>query len=153
MNQTVNKVREVVYVAENFTTGLTDVTLVVREADGTILTPAVTEQSGGVYIASYTPTVVGVAQEKITSVVNGDKVIRSVVIQAVDESDISASVAAVKTDVDSSTTAIESAVTGVGTQVTGVKTELDSVQTTVNSIRTTVNSISAGENHKGGYFA
>ena len=177
MNFTVNKARVVTYIAQNFAATLTDLTLVVRQPDGTPVTPAptVVNQGAGVYTATYTPTQVGVHQELISSATNGDKVFKAVAIEAVDSSDI-------KSDIDSSTTAVEAAITTVGTAVTangtaiaalktdmdasvtaietavaGVKTDVDSsttaIQASVAAVQTTVNSIVASEGKAGGYFA
>lgn len=177
MNFTVNKPRVVTYIANLFTTGLTDLVLAVRQPDGTPVSPAptVVEQGAGVYTATYTPTQVGVHQELISSVTNGDKVFKAVAIEAVDTSDI-------KSDIDSSTTSIESAVTTVGTAVTAngtaiaavqsdldasvtaieaavstVKSDVDSsttaVQASIAAVQSTVNSIAASESKSGGYFA
>jgi hypothetical protein len=150
---TVNKVRNVVYVTLGFKTSLTDVVLSVRQPDATLLTPVVTEQGNGVYTASYTPTQVGTYQELISSVTNADKVLRSVDVVAVDDSDVKAdvdavatAVAAVKTDVDNSTTAIQAS-------VATVKSDVDSVSTKVDAVQTSVNQIVASEAKSGGYFA
>lgn len=177
MNFTVNKVRKVVYVAQNFTAGLTDLTLVVRQPDGTPVTPnpTVTEQGAGVYTVSYTPTQVGVHQELISSATNGDKVFKAVAIEAVDTDDVNTNVstsatavetavAGVKSDLDAGITAIEADITTVGTAVTAngtaiasVKSDVDAsttaIQSSIASVQSTVNSIVAAEGKAGGYFA
>jgi hypothetical protein len=170
---TQNKPKTITYVAQGFKTGLTDLTLAIRQPDATLVSPAVTftEQGAGVYNATFTPSQIGHYQFAITSVSNGDNFIKAEDCVAFDSTDV-------KNDVDSSTTAIETAVGTVGTAVAGVKTDLDAfetavetqitgvdtdvkavgtqvtgVQSTLTSIQTTVNSIAATEAKQGGYIA
>jgi hypothetical protein len=102
MNSTVNEVRKVVYIAYDFTTGLEDLVLVVRKPDESLLdpNPTVTEQGNGVYTASYTLDVIGVWQESISSITNGDKVVRTIVVESVSIADVKSVVDAVDTKVD-----------------------------------------------------
>ena len=88
MKHTINKEKEIYYVAINFTTGLTDVVLTVIKPDLTTLTPAVVEQGSGVYRAVYTPDTKGYWREEIISVVNGDKVFRSFLVEENDSDDL-----------------------------------------------------------------
>lgn len=176
MNTTVNKVRMIEYVASGFTTGLVDLVLSVRKPDGTLITPAVTERGEGVYIASYTPDQVGVWQEKISSVINGDKVFRSVVIAAVDEDDIKSDVDSVSTKVDTATAKIDAVKTSVdaantelgvidgkvdtvntnvlavGTTVGVVNGKSDAIKTELDAVKATIDGMST-EVKSGGYFA
>lgn len=170
MEPTINKVRKVVYVAKGFVTGLTDIVVVIRKPDGSLLSPApvVAEQGEGIYTFSYTPDVVGVYQEKITSVVNGDKAIRSVNVGSVDDADVKAAVDAVAADV----AVVEGKVDAVGVQVAAVDAKVDVVGGKVDGVKTVVDGTAAevtvvngkvdaiasavagiGANQPGGYFA
>jgi hypothetical protein len=131
---TVNKVRKIVYVASGFTINLIDLILTIRKPDGSLVTPTVVEQGAGVYTFSYTPDVVGLWQEQIISVSNGDKVIRSVEIIAVDEVDIKAAI-----DADS-------------TKIEVVKSGVDIINSKIDQIKSSVDELSF-ESHVGGYFA
>lgn len=161
-NQTVNKLRTVAYVAKGFATGLTDLVLVVRKPNGSALAPAATfsEQSGGVYIATYTPDVTGVWEEKITSVTNGDKVVVGYNVVSFDSDDVKSDTATILTDVvtidgkvDTLTTksdAIKTVVDEVAvdtdtliTDVGAVKTELDTVNSNVSAIKTKTDNLPA----------
>jgi len=102
MENTINKLRKVVYVSINFVTVLSDLEVAVRKPNGDLLDPApvVTEQSLGVYGFEYTPDVLGVWQERISSVTNGDIAIRSVNVVSADNSDIKAQTASIEDKVD-----------------------------------------------------
>ena len=127
--QTINKVKEIVYVAQGFTTGLTDLVLVVRKPNGTLVAPnpTITEQGLGVYTASYTPDALGTWQEQITSVVNGDKVIRAYDVVSYDTDDLQS-------------------------QVDGVETKADTIITDIATVNTKVDNI-INNSSAGGYFA
>lgn len=128
MKHTINKERKIVYVALNFATGLTDLTLYVRKPDGSMLDPiAMTEQGEGIYTATYTPDAVGVWQEKVISQSNHDKVVRSYIVVNYDEDDVYEKVDSVETKVDS-----------VQTDITYIKDKVDSIDEQINP---------------GGYFA
>jgi hypothetical protein len=155
MNFTVNKIRKVVYVASGFTTGLTDLVLSVRKPDGTLVTPIVTEQGDGVYVSSYTPDVSGIWQERITSVVNRDKIFRSIVIDAIDEDDIKSTVDSVNTKVDTITNkidAVKTDVDSVGTAVVMVSGKTDAIKTELDAVKVAVDNMNF-EITTGGYFA
>lgn len=84
MKQKLNTPKKISYVASKFTTGLTDLTIVIRKPDGTLfgsgegeVAPIFTEQGDGVYITEYVPNIEGIWQEKVISVLNGDKAFRS----------------------------------------------------------------------------
>jgi hypothetical protein len=144
----VNTLRNVIYVALDFGTGLTDLTLVVRKPDGTLLSPIImTEQGDGVYVASYTPDVIGVWQEKITSISNSDKVFRSTVVELLDLSDISTKEDLVKTVVDSNATKMDT----LTSKSDAIKTVVDGNSVKLDTIDTKVNNLSI-EIKTGGYF-
>lgn len=136
MNHKINTTKEIVYVALDFTEGLADLVLTVRKPDGSILSPApiVTEQGNGVYTASYTPDALGTWQEKIESVSNGDKFIRTATIVDFDIDTLKAQ-----------NDAISSAVTSVDGKVDTANTKLDSIETKVNNLGVEIRS--------GGYIA
>lgn len=150
MNQTVNKEKKVVYVASKFTTGLSDLTLTVRKPDGTVISPnpSVTEQGDGVYIFTYIPDVVGRWQEKISSVINGDKVFRSYEVVEYDATDLQSQIDGVETKVD----AVQSTVTTTDGKVDAIDTKIDAVDTKLTTIDSKIDNI-AVEIHPGGYFA
>lgn len=128
MKHTINKEKKVVYVALNFATGLTDLTLYVRKPDGTTLDPIVmTEQGEGIYTASYTPDAVGIWQEKVVSQSNHDKIIRSYLVVNYDEDDLY-----------SKSNTIENKIDTVQSDITYIKNKVDSIDEQVNP---------------GGYFA
>lgn len=140
---TVNKTRKLVYVAVDFTTGLTDLVLAVRKPDGTPVTPAptFTEQGDGVYIADYTPDAVGSWQEKVTSVTNGDNVVRAYDVVAFDADDVKAQTDSIETKIDV-----------VDTKVDGVQSTANSIEGKVDSVETKIDALDA-ETKPGGYFA
>jgi hypothetical protein len=150
MNQTVNKEKKVVYVASKFTTGLSDLTLTVRKPDGTVLSPnpSAIEQGDGVYIFTYTPDIVGRWQEKLSSVINGDKVFRSYEVVAYDASDLQTQIADVDTKIDG----VQSTVTVTDGKVDVIDTKIDAVDTKLITIDSKIDNI-AVEIHPGGYFA
>lgn len=146
--QTISKVRNIVYVAINFATGLTDITLAVRKPDGSAVSPAptFTEQGNGVYTASYTPDVVGIWQELVTSATNGDKAIRAFTIVSYDTDDVAAAVATVDGNVDSIKTTVESNATKIDTIdgiVDAIQVDTDSIETKVDTIDANVDAIKA----------
>lgn len=134
--KTINKSRELVYVAQGFVTGLSDLIIVVRKPDGTLFTPAptFTEQGDGVYTLSYTPDLLGTWQEKISSVTNGDVLINAYDVVAYDVDDIQGQVDGVETKVDT-----------IQTGVTSANNKLDSIETKVDSLDLQIKS--------GGYIA
>lgn len=105
MNYKVNTLRKLRYVALDFTTGMTDLDLIIRKPDGSVFVfpggeGVWTEQADGVYEVFYTPDVVGLWQEKITSVSNSDKLINTIIVVTKVIDDISTEVGAVETKVD-----------------------------------------------------
>jgi hypothetical protein len=144
----INTLRDVIYVALDFATGITDLTLNVRKPDGTVLAPIIlTEQGDGIYTASYTPDILGVWQEKITSVSNSDKVFRSNIVEAVDISDV-------KVVVDSNGNKIDDLDAKADTIISkedAIKTAVDLNTTKLDTIDGKVESLSI-EIKSGGYF-
>lgn len=149
---TVNKVKTLVYVASGFSAGLTDLTLAIRQPDGTLVSPVVTftEQGAGVYTATYTPTQTGTYQEKITSATNGDNVIHTEDVVAKDASDVDADVATMKTDMDTSFTTTNGKVDAIKTDVDASTT---AIQGSIAALQITANQIKAAEGKSGGYVA
>lgn len=159
---TVNKVREVVYVAVGFTTGLTDLTLAVRKPNGTLVTPAptFTEQGAGVYTASYTPDAVGTWQERVGSVTNGDNVVRGYDVVAFDADDVKAQTDSIETKVDTvdgkvdvvdgKVDTIDGKVDVVDGKIDTLDGKADNIQTTINTVESKVDAL---DNAPGGYFA
>ena len=138
----INTLREVVYVALDFALGVVDLTLTVRKPDGNSLAPIVlTEQTDGIYVGSYTPDAVGVWQEKITSVANGDKVFRSTTVELLDISDV-------KTVVDSNATKLDTVIS----KEDAIKTVVDANSVKLDTIDGKVSGLST-EIRGGGYFA
>ena len=113
------------YVALEFATGLVDLELSVRKPDGSLLAPApeFAEQGEGVYEASYTPDVLGLWQEKISSVSNGDRLINTVNIVAKDIGDVSTEIDGVDAKVDT----VDGKVDGVDAKVVAVDTKVTTV--------------------------
>jgi len=145
---TVNKVREVTYVAVGFTTGVSDLTLAVRKPNGTLVSsaPTFTEQGAGVYTASYTPDAVGQWQERVSSVTNGDNVVRAYDVVAFDADDVKAQTDNIETKVDT----VDGKVDVVDGKIDTLDGKADNIQTTVNTINTKVDAL---DNAPGGYFA
>lgn len=101
MAHKVNTVRRAFYVAVNCQTGLTDLNLEVRLPNGNMFGNFLMQEAGdGLYYVDYTPNVVGVFQEKVTSATHGDKAFRSVEIVSANASDVATDVAAVSAKVD-----------------------------------------------------
>lgn len=128
-SQKISTVRKIVWVSLNFTTGLTDLIVVVRKPDGSLLSPAptVVEQGLGIYTAEYTPDTLGIWQEKVSSILNGDLAIRSYEVVAVDLSDIKAEADVIAADVIA--VKAEQVIQGgkldtISTQVAGISTEI-----------------------------
>lgn len=91
------------WIAPGKQSGLTDVVLTVRKPDGTTITnPTVTEDPNvsGLYVASYTPDVVGVWREEVASVSLGAEVVNAIKVYAVDESDLQTDISGVDTKID-----------------------------------------------------
>lgn len=135
----VNVLKKVVYVALNFSTGISDLILTVRKPDGSLLSPiSLVEQGDGVYTAEYTPDVVGTWQEKISSVLNADRVFRSTNVEVYDIEDVKNQTSSIETKIDS------------------IKTKTDNLPantaTTLTNIQSSINNLGT-EIRPGGYFA
>ena len=152
MEQKINEVKKIVYVALNFTAGLTDVVAAVRKPDGSALTPAptFTEQGAGIYTAEYTPDTLGVWQEKVTSATNGDVAIRSYKVVSYNISDVKTDTAAIKTETDKIQTIDDNIdaikvetdkITVMDTNVASAKQTIEDVETAVNVIDGNVDTI------------
>lgn len=160
MNKTINKLKSIVYVALDFTTGLTDVTLAVRNPSGGVFaTIIMTEQADGIYTASYTPDALGNWQEKVTSVTNNDKVIRAYEVVSYDTDDVKVQTDSIETKVDTvdgKIDIIDSNVDSTQTDVTTIKGKTDNLPvdtaSDLTNIKTVVDNIST-EINPGGHFA
>lgn len=121
----VNTLNKCEYIAQGYTTGLSDIVVTVRKPDGSVFTPAptVVEDQNGAYRYEYTPDLVGLWQERVVSASNGDEVIRSYWVVATDID-----------DVKSQTDSIESKVDAVDSKVDNVQNTVDSVETKVDTV-------------------
>lgn len=138
-NVTINKSNTVVYVPLSFTGGLTDLTLTIRRPNGTIFdTIILSEQSGGIYTAFYTPDALGAWQEKVSSVVNNDLVIRAYDVVSYDT-----------TDIKSQTDSIETKIDTVDTKVDTVDGKVDIIDSNIDAIKAKTDNLP----FNGGYFA
>jgi hypothetical protein len=113
MEHRISTVKTLRYVARNFQTGLTDVTLEVRKPDGTLFdfggsvtTLILTELTNGEYEGVYTPATLGLWQEKITSTANGDYAIRSYEVVTNDIDTLETHLDTIETKVDSIAAAV-----------------------------------------------
>lgn len=95
--QTINKVRTVVYASLGFVTGITDLVLTIKPPSGAIPIAIFTEQGNGLYTASYTPTALGVYQETVSSVINGDRVVDAYLCMVADDGDNDSQLHAIQT--------------------------------------------------------
>jgi hypothetical protein len=86
---TINKVRTVVYAALGLKSGLTDLTITIVPPSGTAPTATFTAVANhpGIYIATYTPTILGVYQEYIVSPSNGDNLMDAFLSMSADNTD------------------------------------------------------------------
>lgn len=154
--QTINKLKTVVYVPINFTGGLEDLTLTLRNPSGSIFdTIVMSEESGGIYTATYTPNALGNWQEKVSSVSNGDIVIHTYDVVSYDADDIKTQTDSIETKVDT----VDGKVDTVDGKVDVIDGNIDSVKVTVettdgkvDNINTKVDGIYNNVN-PGGYFA
>lgn len=135
----VNKLRKIHYVAVEFATGVSDFVVTIRKPDGSTLSPAptVTEQGDGIYTFEYTPDVTGVWQEKVSSVANGDRVVRSVKVTSADVDDVKSQTASIESKVDT----VDSKVDTVDSKVDAVDAKVDAVQTSVNTVEGKVDTV------------
>jgi hypothetical protein len=101
MGQKVNTIRRAFYVALNCQAGLTDLVLEVRVPNGNMFGnfPMV-EAGDGLYYVDYTPTITGMFQEKVTSLLHGDKAFRSIEVVESNSSDVAVDVASVSNKID-----------------------------------------------------
>ena len=92
------------------------------------------EQSGGIYTASYTPDTLGNWQEKVSSVTNGDLVIRAYDVVSYDVNDVKTAIDTVDGKVD----VIDGNVDSVKTTVETTDGKVDIIDTNVDSVKSTV---------------
>lgn len=118
----INSTRKMIYASLNFVAGINDFTLAVRKPDGSLLDPAPTvlHQGDGVYEASYIVDAVGTWQEKVESVSNGDKIVKSFVVVEFDADSVKA-----QCDV------IESGVVDNSAKLDAIDTKLDNLNETL----------------------
>lgn len=101
MAQKVNTSRRVFYVALGAQTGLTDVILEVRRPNGNVFGSYPMNEAGdGLYYADYIPSELGMFQEKVISISNGDKTFSTVEVVSANASDLATDLNDVKGDVD-----------------------------------------------------
>lgn len=86
---TINKVRTVLYAALGGTSGLTDLKIAIVPPSGTAPTATFTGVTGrpGFYICTYSPTLLGVYQEYVSSVSNGDNMMDAYLVLSADNGD------------------------------------------------------------------
>jgi uncharacterized protein YaeQ len=143
MQHKINTQKKVVYVALNFQTGLTDLTLVVRKPDGTTLDPIImSEQGDGVYVATYTPDALGIWQEKITSETNGDKAIRSYEVVSSSIDDVSSELNTLSTKADN-----------IYNDTQSILSDTSQIKSDTAQIKSDVQYIKTHMPPRGGYFA
>jgi len=148
MKHKINLSKTIVYVALGFQAGVSDLVLSVRKPDTTTIAPAFVEQGSGIYVASYVPDAVGNWQETVTSVLNGDKVVRSFDVVPYDLTDIKTQNDTIEGKVD----AVDGKVDTANGKLDVVDGKVDTLQTTANSIETKVDALDLSIN-SGGYFA
>ncbi len=164
MEHRINTIKKVRYVAKDFATGLTDLTLYVRDANGDLFdfgggqtSLVLTELYNGEYEGSYTPNILGVWQEMITSATNGDKAIRSYRVVADDIASLETHLDTVEGKVDT----VEGKVDAVSGKIDAIDTELDSkasqasvdvIDANVDEIKTIVQELDL-QVSPGGYFS
>jgi hypothetical protein len=109
---TVNKLRKVEYVSLNFKTNVNDLVVSIRRPDGAFHNPnnivVTPHNEDGIYIFSYTPDVVGLWQEKITSVINGDRSYRNIKVVPYDIEDIKVQLDIMNAKIDALTSQMRS---------------------------------------------
>ncbi|MFA5048490.1 MAG: hypothetical protein WC516_05715 [Patescibacteria group bacterium] len=142
----VGQVRRSFYVANNFAEGLTDLVIDVRLPSGDLLdpSPTVVEQGGGTYYIDYTPLTAGIYQEKCSSVINKDYVVRGLKAVLYDLSDVKSAVDGIDTKVDavqSSVNTMDGKVDAVALDVGSVKTTVEATDGKVDAVATNVSSV------------
>lgn len=99
-SQTINKPRTVVYTSLGFVTALTDLKIVIKPPSGTAPTVTFVEQGLGIYVATYTPTIIGIYQEHITSVLNFDNAVDAYMCMSADDSDLQTQLTTMQTSIN-----------------------------------------------------
>jgi hypothetical protein len=86
--QTINKQRQVIYASAGLVTGITDLQITIKPPSGIVPTATFVEQGNGIYLTTYTPTALGVYQETVKSITNGDNVTDAFICMSSDEGDL-----------------------------------------------------------------
>jgi hypothetical protein len=122
-NSTINKPRTVIYTAIGLTPTLTDLKIVIVPPSGTAPTVTFTAVAGhpGTYIAIYTPTVLGVYQEYISSVSNGDNLMDAYLVVSADTSDNEVAIIAAQAQI----TALAAQVTTMQANITTMMNQIN----------------------------
>lgn len=157
MEHKISTEKKVRYVAKNFTTGLTDLTLNVRKPDGTLFdfglgetSLVLTEKWNGEYEGLYTPVTLGIWQEMITSAGNGDKAIRSYLCVADDIASLETHLDNIEGKVDTVDIIVDDIAVDLATKAS--QASVDVIDGNVDSIKTTVESLDL-QIAPGGYFS
>jgi hypothetical protein len=119
---TINKVRTVIYASFGLTSGINDLVLSIIPPSGTAPTATFTPVVGrpGFYIATYTPTLLGVYQEYVTSVSNGDNFMDAFLVISSDDADNQLAI-----------TATQAQITALATQVTALQANVTTILNTL----------------------
>ena len=126
----INKEFTIEYRAKGDTEGLTDLECIITKPDGYTDSLTFTEIGGGLYKATYTPTVAGLHRIEITSSSNGDKFVSNFLVVEVDLEDISS-----KLDVNSAK------LDAIQSDVTDIKNTQDTHTTKLNDISSKLDDI------------
>lgn len=116
--QTINKPRTVVYASLGLVPGLTDLKIAIKAPSGANPVATFAEQGNGIYTLTYTPTVLGVYQEVVTSVINGDNVMDAYVVNPVDETDVKADLDAFELTTNATLAAMQTKINQIYNAVT-----------------------------------
>jgi len=123
----INKEFTIEYRAKGDTEGLTDLECIITKPDGYTDSLTFTEIGGGLYKATYTPTVAGLHRIEITSSSNGDKFVSNFLVVEVDISS--------KLDVNSAK------LDAIQSDVTDIKNTQDTHTTKLNDISSKLDDI------------
>ena len=144
MTHKINVGRRVFYVALNCQEHLTDLILSVRLFNGSLVADIpMTEASGGIYFADYTPAILGTLREEINSVSNGDHNLHCIEVVAKTVVDVDSHLDAVEikvNNIESKVIALESAVNAMTLKVNSIETKVDAALVLLNTINNKVDS-------------
>lgn len=120
---TINKPRTVIYTVIGLTPNLTDLKIAIVPPSGTPPTATFAHVTGrpGTYIATYTPTLLGVYQEYISSVSNGDNIMDAFLVLSADAGDI-----------ETSLIAAQASITALTAQVTTMQSNITTIMNLLN---------------------